>query len=801
LRAAGALCLALAAFLIFNGCVPAGQKIQDPSMAAGRMDLKVSAEDRAFFLKELSQVKQGPRAAKAEYFLGLAAYQDGQWAEAGKYFKAGAAAGAKGAGWDLACLSMTGALLEKTGDFPGALGQYQRLILPASSVPQASPLAAELSVSALSSAEHLIAGLGLEELVKVMALPLSLELQPALSVRRITLLVADHKIAEAFEAIEDYLKRFPEAPYTAEVNRLAREADKEVPVDRHALGLLLPLTGSQAAYGLQARQGAELALEELNLDLADPDKLKFMPADEGSNTSTAAAAAAKLLTGSQVMAVLGPMASESCLGILPYAASHHTLFLSPSAIRQDLGDSSPYFFRNCLTPEKQGAAMADYAFTELKVTRVAGLYPDSSYGSSLMRAFAGRMEALGGSIVMSVSYTAGSSDFKDLAVELGGVNPTALKDADVAEKRDQQAKVEAASTKLGQHLLDLKAQLEADASRSAQAASSVAVSPVAVSSDSPVAYAPLSFPAKVAVVDFACATGVAQFNSGRAFSDRFWRVLGQLDELKLIPPDETAKRLRERGLRTELMNPSNAADFARALGADFYLGGTVSELTPDWQSLSLTSQQGDHEGRQAKLDIEKFSKNRVFQVTAQLIDARTGQISAWQQFEVLKLQAPEPNGYGLQALYFPGTAAEVLQAASALKFCDMKVQLLGSDLWDRPLLLRNDDVATLEGACFSSGFFPESQEKSVKHFVEAYKRKFASAPNLLSAQAYDAVLMLGSLLKQGVATREELRQGLLGLKNFDGVSGRTSFDGHQDALKRIPILKVNSVSKTLEQVQ
>ena len=493
------------------------------------------------------------------------------------------------------------------------------------------------------------------------------------------------------------------------------------------------------------------------------------------------------------MAVLGPMSSEACLAAIPVAASRRTLLLSPSAIRQDLANASPYFFRNCLTPEKQGVAMADHALFDLRLTRVAALYPDSSYGASLSRAFAGRVAELGGGLVMSLSYTSGSSDFKDMVVALGGLDPTALKDADTAEKRLEQSKVEAASTKIGQYLLDRKAELEEETGTAAAA--------LGGNSDTIAAYASLSFPAKVAVVDFACSSSAAQINAGRSLSDRFWRVLSQLDELKVSSPDESAKRLREHSLQVEGMNPSSAADFARSMGADFYLGGTVSELTPDWKYLSETAQQGDKDGRQARADIQEFSKNQVFQVTVQLIDARSAAIAAWQQFRIFKMKPPQPNSFGLQALYLPGTAAEVVQAASALKFCDMKLELMGSDLWDRPLLFKNDDVSALDGACFSSGFFPDSQDPNVRRFVDAYKRKYAAQPNLLSAQAYDAAMILGSLIKSGASTREELRQALQGLKNFDGVSGRTSFGGRQDAVKRIPILRINSVSKTLEQVQ
>ena len=101
--------------------------------------MKVSADERAFFTKDLAEARQGLRAARAEYFLGLAEFQDGHLPEAGRYFLRGSTE-AKGSGWDLASIYMMGATLEKLGDQPRAFAQYQRLAVPAGLSPTARPL-------------------------------------------------------------------------------------------------------------------------------------------------------------------------------------------------------------------------------------------------------------------------------------------------------------------------------------------------------------------------------------------------------------------------------------------------------------------------------------------------------------------------------------------------------------------------------------------------------------------------------------------------------------------------------------
>jgi ABC-type branched-subunit amino acid transport system substrate-binding protein len=251
----------------------------------------------------------------------------------------------------------------------------------------------------------------------------------------------------------------------------------------------------------------------------------------------------------------------------------------------------------------------------------------------------------------------------------------------------------------------------------------------------------------------------------------------------------------------EALTPALAAEIGRAMNADFVLTGSVTELSPDWNYLKQASTDTGKEGRQARADIELFGKNQVFQVQAQILDARSASVVASAKFEANKLRPPQANSLGLQALYLPGKATEAVQAASAMSFCDLKFTLLGSDLWKAPELLQNDNAASLEGARLTVGFFADSEDPKVKRFVDAYKKRYAALPSQLAAQAYDAAMIMGMAILDGAGTREALRQELSGLKNFDGVSGRTSFDGRQDAIKRVPILKVNSVAKTFEQVQ
>jgi ABC-type branched-subunit amino acid transport system substrate-binding protein len=63
-------------------------------------------------------------------------------------------------------------------------------------------------------------------------------------------------------------------------------------------------------------------------------------------------------------------------------------------------------------------------------------------------------------------------------------------------------------------------------------------------------------------------------------------------------------------------------------------------------------------------------------------------------------------------------------------------------------------------------------------------------PDLLSAQAYDATMMVLSLIKEHKESPQAIRDGLLTMKDYHGISGATSFPGNGEAKKKLFLIKV-----------
>jgi ABC-type branched-subunit amino acid transport system substrate-binding protein len=139
------------------------------------------------------------------------------------------------------------------------------------------------------------------------------------------------------------------------------------------------------------------------------------------------------------------------------------------------------------------------------------------------------------------------------------------------------------------------------------------------------------------------------------------------------------------------------------------------------------------------------------------------------------------------AIFLPDYAAKVNSIVTQLATQNIKgSQLLGTDGWNAPALVAKDP-RLLEGAIFVDGFFADAPAPAVQTFVEQFRNRYQETPDLLAAQAYDTLLMCAQVLKAGARTPAQLRDGLLQVRDFDGVSGLTSLGQTRDA-EKVPYL-------------
>jgi branched-chain amino acid transport system substrate-binding protein len=149
------------------------------------------------------------------------------------------------------------------------------------------------------------------------------------------------------------------------------------------------------------------------------------------------------------------------------------------------------------------------------------------------------------------------------------------------------------------------------------------------------------------------------------------------------------------------------------------------------------------------------------------------------------------------ALYLPGYAEKVGLLIPQLAFYNVTgKQIIGSNNWHTPDLIERAGRHA-EGAVIVDGFYPENQEPAVKAVVDAYRSAYQDEPDILSAQAYDAAAIVLSLLAVKKDTPAAIKEGLLNLKDFPGISGSTSFPGNGEAQKKLFLIRIEDGKFTL----
>ncbi len=141
---------------------------------------------------------------------------------------------------------------------------------------------------------------------------------------------------------------------------------------------------------------------------------------------------------------------------------------------------------------------------------------------------------------------------------------------------------------------------------------------------------------------------------------------------------------------------------------------------------------------------------------------------------------------GFDAVFLPGSYAQVALIAPQLLFYDVKVPFLGSSGWGNQELLRLAE-RSVEGSVFVDGLFPDSPDPVMHDFVERYRRRYQANPTLFAAQAYDATRLVLEAIKRGASSGKGVREILLKQQDLPTLAGPASF-GPTGTLERRAVL-------------
>jgi ABC-type branched-subunit amino acid transport system substrate-binding protein len=151
---------------------------------------------------------------------------------------------------------------------------------------------------------------------------------------------------------------------------------------------------------------------------------------------------------------------------------------------------------------------------------------------------------------------------------------------------------------------------------------------------------------------------------------------------------------------------------------------------------------------------------------------------------------PLPPIVDFDALFVPDSADKMVLIAPQLVFHEVRnTQLLGPDGWydDELGRVAGDHI---EGAVFASHFYAESPVDYVRSFAVRYADAFEKTPESFAALAYDAARLVLVQVAHGAVGRDDVRDGVLDMDEYPGVSGVLAMRADGNAHKRPFLLGV-----------
>jgi len=141
-------------------------------------------------------------------------------------------------------------------------------------------------------------------------------------------------------------------------------------------------------------------------------------------------------------------------------------------------------------------------------------------------------------------------------------------------------------------------------------------------------------------------------------------------------------------------------------------------------------------------------------------------------------------------LFLPDYYNKVGLIAKQAQEKGLKVQLVGPDGWDSPDLVKIAGSA-IEGGYFSNHYSPDDRRPEVVAWVKKYREKHGQVPDALGTLAYDGTkLLLEAIRKAGSDDPRQIRDALASIRDFHGVTGKSTLDRNGDSVKSAAIVKI-----------
>ncbi len=185
------------------------------------------------------------------------------------------------------------------------------------------------------------------------------------------------------------------------------------------IGVMAPLSGDAASYGLSILKGAQLAVKEANLP-----NVKLVVEDSKCEAKEAVTVINKLISVDGVQAIIGEVCSGATLAAAPIAEQHNVVMISASSTSPEISKQK-WVFRTVPSDALQGAFGARLV-KERGFSRLAVLYPNEDYGVGFNAVLEEEFPKQQGKVVASEAFDRGTVDLRTQLTKIKAAKPDAI---------------------------------------------------------------------------------------------------------------------------------------------------------------------------------------------------------------------------------------------------------------------------------------------------------------------------------------------------------------------------------------
>ncbi len=194
------------------------------------------------------------------------------------------------------------------------------------------------------------------------------------------------------------------------------------------IGFAFSMTGGAAAYGATQKNGAQLALDEINAKAgADGIKLVALFDDDASTPQQGINVFNKFINADKVSVIMGPTLSNTAQVADRIAQQAGVPVLAISNTAQGITEIGDFIFRDSLTEAVVIPNTINTVKAKLGIKKVALLYGnDDAFTKAGYEAFKNALNQAGIQIMSEQTFAKGDRDFSPQLTQIKGMNPDAI---------------------------------------------------------------------------------------------------------------------------------------------------------------------------------------------------------------------------------------------------------------------------------------------------------------------------------------------------------------------------------------